>query len=270
MADRFHAGTTMVDVGGYRLALTCQGAGTPTVVLETGLSMESHEWEAVQRQVARFTHVCWYDRAGRGQSDPAPKPRSARQMVADLHALLHAAEVPGPYVLAGTSLGGIITRLYAATYPEEVVGLVLVDASHADQFELLGNLLPPTTENRSFYHFWAEGGWKDPACNAEGVDFPASCAQAREVTSLGDIPIAILTSESWLWEIPVGDDAPAQQRLQELWCDLHRSFLSLSPRAWHTIVSGSRHCIQCDDPEAVVEAIRRVVEEGSPAIEACD
>jgi pimeloyl-ACP methyl ester carboxylesterase len=265
MADMFQNGTRLVDVGGYRLALACQGEGAPTVVLETGLSMESHEWEAVQQQVAPFAHVCRYDRAGRGQSDPAPKPRSARQMVADLRALLRAAEIPGPYVLVGNSLGGIVTRLYAATYPEEVAGLVLVDASHADQFELLGELLPPTTENRGFYHFWAEGGWKDPACNAEGVDFPASCAQAREVTSLGDLPVAILTSESWLWEIPVGEDEAARQRLQAEWCGLHRSFLELSSRAWHTIVPGSGHCIQCDAPGAVVEAIRRVVAEGKSA-----
>ena len=93
--------------------------------------------------VGAFTRVCVYDRpgtllnaedtAGRSRSDPAPLPRTAQDVVADLHALLRAARVPGPYVLVGHSLGGLCVRLYATTYPEEVAGLVLVDASHEDQ-----------------------------------------------------------------------------------------------------------------------------------------
>src|SRR4029079_17451033 len=98
--------------------------------------------EPVQREVAQFTRVCRYDRANRGQSDSAPKPRSAQDAVNDLHAVLITAKVPAPYVLVGHSLGGIIVRLYAHQYPGEVAGLVLVDPAHEDQFARMSPLFP--------------------------------------------------------------------------------------------------------------------------------
>src|SRR5687768_80510 len=112
-----------VDFAGRRLALTRRGTGTPTVVFETGLGAESEEWEAVQRHIETFTATCRYDRANRGHSDPAPKPRSARDFVQDLHALLVKAEIPSPYILVGHSLGGLFVRLYAQQHRSEVAGL---------------------------------------------------------------------------------------------------------------------------------------------------
>ena len=96
------AKTQFADLGDRRLAYLCSGAGSPTVVLETGLGAESEEWAVVQRGLEQFTRVCRYDRAGRGDSDPAPRPRSAHHMVSDLHELLQRAAIPGPYVLAVT------------------------------------------------------------------------------------------------------------------------------------------------------------------------
>ena len=124
----------LVDVGGRRLYITCMGEGSPTVILEHGMATESDSWAQVQQAVAQFTRVCAFDRAGRGKSDPAPKPRTSEDMVADLHALLANAHIPGPYILVGNSLGGFNARLYAHKYPGEVVGLVLVDSMHPDQF----------------------------------------------------------------------------------------------------------------------------------------
>ena len=107
----------LVDVGGRSLWLECHGSGSPTVVLEQGSPPvpggDAVTWGPVWRQMAEFTRVCLYDRAGIGQSDPAPTPRSVRQMADDLHALLHAAGVPGPYVMTSFSFGPWVTRVYA-------------------------------------------------------------------------------------------------------------------------------------------------------------
>src|SRR5262245_33014759 len=150
----------LVDIGGRSLYLVCHGEGSPTVVLEAGYRASARYWtddllhpddprQMVLPGVAQFTRVCTYDRPGTitqfgdellpSRSDAIAQPRTTPEVVADLHALLQAAQVPGPYVLAGHSLGGFMARLYAATYPDEVVGLVLVDAYS----ERLETLLPP-------------------------------------------------------------------------------------------------------------------------------
>ncbi len=118
----------LVDVGGHRLHLHCTGTGSPTVVLEGGKGLTTLHWSLVQPQLATETRVCAYDRAGQGWSEPGPLPRTPERVVEELHTLLQAAGESGPYVLAGHSLGGRYVRLFAARYPEEVAGLVLVDA----------------------------------------------------------------------------------------------------------------------------------------------
>ena len=122
----------LVDIGGYRLHLNCTGKGGPTVVLIPGSGDFSFDWSLVQPDVARFTRVCSYDLAGFAWSDPGPTPRTMRQEVYELHTLLKAAQVKGPFVIVGHSLGGLISRVYAETYPSEVAGLVLVDTTHED------------------------------------------------------------------------------------------------------------------------------------------
>ena len=119
----------LVDVGGHRLHLSCTGSGSPTVVLEPGAGAMSSSLGWITPEVARDTRVCVYDRAGRGWSDPADTAQDGAQIATDLHTLLHAADVPGPYVLAGHSFGGLYTLTFAARYPDEVAGLVLVDST---------------------------------------------------------------------------------------------------------------------------------------------
>ena len=121
-----------VDIGGYRLHLNCTGKGPVTVLLEYGSSGNLMEWALVQPEIARFTRVCSYDRAYEGWSDPGPLPPSMHQQVYELHLLLGAAHIPPPYVLVGWSLGGTIDRIYAVSYPREIEGMVLVDATHED------------------------------------------------------------------------------------------------------------------------------------------
>jgi len=253
-----------VDASGRRLALTRGGVGAPTVVLETGLGAESDEWETVQREVERFTHVCRYDRANRGRSDPAPKPRSAQDAVGDLHALIIAAKLPAPYVLVGHSLGGIIVRLYAHHYPREVAGLVLVDSAHEDQFERMSPLIPTPfpgepEELTSFRDFW-NSGWRDPNRNAEGIDFLATRAQAQAIGSLGDLPLVMLTAGSeFIKHTPPGNADAA--RMQELWGKLQGELMQLSSNVRQILLKRSGHFIQREQPELIVAAIRQMVEQ---------
>jgi pimeloyl-ACP methyl ester carboxylesterase len=122
----------LIDVGGYRLHLNCTGKGEPTVVLIPGGGDFSFDWSLVQPDASRFARVCSYDFAGSAWSDPGPTPRTMRQDAYELHNLLTAAHVNGPYVLVGHSLGGLVTRVYAAAYPAEVAGIVLIDSTHED------------------------------------------------------------------------------------------------------------------------------------------
>src|SRR5215207_2765747 len=127
-ARRYPPPGQLVDVGGYRLHIQCVGTGSRTVVLDAGLGGSSLDWNLVQPALGRTTRVCAYDRAGMGWSDPGPQPRTPRQIADELHTLLTNAGIAGPYVLVGHSLGGKNVRLFALAYPEQVAGMVLVDA----------------------------------------------------------------------------------------------------------------------------------------------
>jgi pimeloyl-ACP methyl ester carboxylesterase len=119
----------LIDVGGHKLYLSCVGSGSPTVVLEPGAGATSSQLGWITPAVARSTRVCVYDRAGRGWSETADSPQDGAQISTDLHTLLHRGGVTGPYVLAGHSFGGLYVRIFAAHYPDEVAGLVLVDST---------------------------------------------------------------------------------------------------------------------------------------------
>ena len=119
----------LIDVGGHRLHLNCIGSGSPTVVLEPGAGEMSSNLGWITPAVARGTRVCAYDRAGRGWSEPADTPQDGAQIATDLHTLLHRGHVPGPYVLAGHSFGGLYVLTFAARYPDEVAGMVLLDST---------------------------------------------------------------------------------------------------------------------------------------------
>ena len=255
---------TLVDVGGYRLALHCTGEGSPTVVLETGLGAPSEYWAPIQQEIAGLTRVCRFDRAGRGKSDPAANPRTCADMVADLRALLHNASIQAPYVLVGNSVGGMNARLYAYQHPEEVAGIVLVDGSHQDQFTRIVEALPEPEPNspdshKGFYRFWAGGGWRDPANNPENVDFVTSREQLRAIHSLGDLPVVVLASGVFLREGLTRTKPEAGPRLHEIWQDLQRDLANLSSNSVYGVVESSGHFIQRDQPEVVVDAIRRVL-----------
>ena len=131
----------LIDVGGHQMHLDCTGSGSPTVVLEPGAGGTSASMAWVTPAVARQTRVCVYDRAGRGGSETADGPQDGARVATDLHTLLHRAGVPGPYVLAGHSFGGLYVRIFAAHYPDEVAGLVLIDSTGSKGASQVGHPL---------------------------------------------------------------------------------------------------------------------------------
>jgi pimeloyl-ACP methyl ester carboxylesterase len=263
----------LVDLGeGRRLYLECRGEGSPTVILEAGAGNTAASWDtgelppgsqqtAVLPGVATFTRVCAYDRlgavgeSGEARSDPASAPRDAGAMVGDLHALLQAAAIPGPYVLAGHSFGGLIARLYATTYPDEVVGLVLIDAAHEDYYDVVRTVLTP----EQWAAFAPPPDATDAEATIERIDVDASAREMREAmarSSLRPMPVIVLTHGlPWTWPegYPVAD-------LEAVWLPLQEDLAAIVPDGRLIVAEQSGHFIPGDEPEVVTAAIRAVVE----------
>lgn len=294
-----------VDVGGYSLHIYCTGEGEPTVVVDAGNGDFSVGWRGIQPEVAKFTRICTYDRAGYGWSDPSPKPRTAIVMAQELHTLLANAGVAPPYILVGHSLGGYNVRMFADLYPAEVAGMVLVDAGHEDQFDrfppeyarlneqqasylnvmafmarfgilrVLGNtsrganLAPPQVlklpeEAQPVYLMLMSHPAYFDTTLAEGKSLPEIIAQMRETGNLGDLPLIVLTAEQTLDPailqaigLPPDFDTAG---IQQTWLELQAELALLSTHSEHVIVKDSNHAIQLDQPGAVMDAIRRLVE----------
>jgi pimeloyl-ACP methyl ester carboxylesterase len=284
---RYPAPSQRVDVGGYRLHVHCVGEGSPTVVLDAGLGGFSLDWNLVQPELAATTRVCAYDRAGYGWSDPSPKPRTPSQIADELHTLLVNADIQGPYVLVGHSAAGKHVRFYASRYPEDVVGMVLVDARHesVDPNRAPEALAAEHTQQRRFQRtiwaaariglvraFWA-AAWPQvfpatqnlsTATRAEIGVLQARSQQVKTVLredallthdnaqlssapSLGDVPLMVLAAGQNVEHDPLW--LPAQQQLA-----------GLSSNAKLIVVEGSSHYIHWDQPMLVAGAIRQVVE----------
>jgi pimeloyl-ACP methyl ester carboxylesterase len=284
-ADPTDAGTNtdadfagLVDIGGGRkMYLACRGRGTPTVVLASGYGDTARVWSIdapglptphVLPAVAGFTRVCAYDRPGtfginndRSHSDPVPQPHAPDDAVADLHALLQAAPVPGPYVLVGHSLSGAYVRLYAATYPDDVAGMVLVDASN----EYLRTAMTP--ENYAIGA--AATGVPPPGLDypeAERVEFDVvydALERAVAAQPLPELPLVVVSRGSED-EVPpeVAADLPPRflEEYADAWRESQARLAALVPDARHVIATDSGHYVQLERPELVIEAIRQVVE----------
>ena len=209
----------LVDIGGHRLHIWCSGSGTPPVILETGLGGSSADWGFVQPEVAGFTKVCSYDRAGMGYSDPGPSPRTTRRIGQyELAQLLDRTGVAGRVVLVGASIGGLAVRLFASEHPERVAGLVLVDASHEDQdvevprvapfvpllsslgiFRLLGVTFgpPPATLAPTVRPFAEATGFRAAAYQAAVDEFThlrQSAAEVKATRRQLSIPVVVVTA----------------------------------------------------------------------------
>lgn len=253
----------MVDVGGHRLYIECTGSGGPTVVLQSGLGESSSYWARIARAVAASTTVCVYDRAGHGRSDEAG-PQDGIALATDLHILLERAGVVGPYVLVGHSSGGPYIRVFAATYPDEVAGMVLLDAQPADAFialpdypadyqtlQLVFGLGTPLARIGLLGPVLGLPADQSTVASARGardelIELPAALRQAQALTSLGSRPLIVVTALSGAmtgW-------SSAQDRMMDL--STHAKHVVLATATHTSIISG-------DDSPASSQAILDVL-----------
>jgi pimeloyl-ACP methyl ester carboxylesterase len=210
--------------------------------MDSGLNMTMATWGSVPSEVATFTRVCTYDRAGLGFSESGPEPRTSKRIVNELHTLLVNAGVGGPYVLVGHSLGGLNVRLYASLYPKEVAGIVLVDASHEAQYEKFASLKSPTERQEYLRH--ESGG------NHERVNLLASAAEVQEAPALPSVPVLVLTARQG------GQQDPQVAKAVE---DMQADLAKLAPNSKQIIVENSGHFIQLDRHFLVTDSIFVVV-----------
>jgi pimeloyl-ACP methyl ester carboxylesterase len=271
----------LVDIGdGRKMYLECRGTGSPTVVLVAGLRGSAEDWNIAEKpgprvfpEIAKFTKVCAYDRPGTpvgeqpSRSDPVPQPTTAENGVADLHALLSAAGEAGPYVLVAHSYGGLIGRLYASTYPDEVAGLLLVDALS----EGLQDAETPqqwAIQRKLIEGDVREGVSEYPAL--ERIDVDNSFDQLRAAPPLRQLPLIVLSADrGW------GPRVPAMIEAGTLPADVPRDFgyitdsaqkqaqarlVKLVQNAKHVTDTDSGHEIHKEQPQLVIDAIRDVVE----------
>jgi pimeloyl-ACP methyl ester carboxylesterase len=270
----------MVNVGNHSLHINCVGEGSPTIILEAANGGMSAHWVRVQQQVAQTTRVCAYDRAGVGWSERGPEPRDARQVSSELHTLLaNAAGIEDPYVLVGHSYGGLYARMYAARYPDETAGVVLVDSSHPEQFtrspegramytqtRRLGSVLPlftrlgvirlsnyfpahpdlPPHQRAQIEAFNSSARHLSTAVE-EFRATPETTAQVRSTQSLGDKPLAVISA---------GEQPPG-------WLDMQDELADLSSDSIHHVVEGATHeslLYERRDARVSSAAIEQVVE----------
>ena len=271
----------LIDIGGGRkMYLKCSGRGSPTVVLVGGLRASADDWTVSDKskptvfaKVGNFTRVCACDRPGTpvgekpSRSDPVPQPTTAKDAVADLHALLSATGEAGPYVLVGHSYGGLIVRLYTSIYPKEVSGLVLVDA------------LSEGLQDAETHEQWAiqrkliEGDVRESVAlypALERIDVDRSLKQIRAAPPLRSIPLVVLSADrTWGPQVPsmiaagkLSADTPpdfgyvtdaAQKKAQE-------RLANLVPNEKHITNTNSGHEIHKEQPQIVISAIRDVLE----------
>lgn len=233
----------LVDVGGYRLRIECFGEGTPTVVMDAGMAQDRHTWGEVPKGIAQFTRVCIYDRAGLGESENGPRPRTSKQIVQELGTLLERSNIQGPLVLVGHSFGGANVRLYASEHPDAVRGLVLVDAIQEDQIQKYAELLP-FDQREYFLREQLLGVY-------ESVDVLASLEQVRNIQLPPALHLTVIAAGR-------SDDFDSRSEAQ-VRNELQQSLTHLVPDGKLVIASKSGHFVQLDEPNLLIQEIQAMV-----------
>lgn len=290
-ARRFHREGRSVDIGGYNLNINCTGWGSPTVILESGHQVLGIGWRFVQPDIAKFTRVCSYDRAGYGWSDPGPMPRTSAQIVKELHTLLQNAGEKPPYVMVGHSFGGTNVRIYTGHYPSEVAGMVLAEPVHEDltfpdsiqklydvdlrlrqrdrklaplrfwlgisrfaaRKEIVDTASSPGDQEESYFNIQPK--FID-ATTSEGENLKEDAEELRATGTLGDKPLIVLTAGKGIFGRPLTSQDWVD--LHSMWVDFHLRLAHLSMRGKQIIVPNTGHMIPYERPDAIVSAVREV------------
>src|SRR5215213_8751993 len=290
-AHKYPAPGEMVDVGDYSLHLNCTGeaGGAPTIVMDSGLGGTVLDWQLVQPELAKSMHVCTYDRAGMGWSDPGAQPRTSDQIVKELHTLLGNAGITGPYVLVGHSFGGTNVQVYASKYPNEVAGLVLVDSALEDEKAVaLTQSLQPSPVLLKIYATigltrlpYTFGGETSGLTSPELEDEQAAISSHRkhvfavadetssleesfdgnraDPMSLGDKPLMVLSAGA----VELTGTGLSQEQvslIDKLHSESQAALTRRSENAKQIIAEDSGHYIQVEQPKLVTDAVRQVVE----------
>lgn len=267
----------LISIGTHRLHIVVKGEEHSgiTVILESGAGGYSLEWRDIQAEIAQFARVVAYDRTGHGWSDAGLMPRLPQRIAAELHILLKHAGIQPPYILVGQSLGGFYVRQFAAMYPQEVAGLVLIDASHPEMHQYPETGIQDIATGIARDILKTRFGWKrlrgiNPYGFYEKLPIqlkrawialePGNTeATASEIMSvingvslpknLGHLPLIVLTR------------TPSDSALSPLWQKLQADLATLSTNSTHIIAEKAGHNIHHDDPMLVVEAVRQMIQQ---------
>jgi pimeloyl-ACP methyl ester carboxylesterase len=296
VAAAYPAAGRLVDIGGgRRMQIECRGAGSPTVIFETGLDyFGALAWAKVLGPVAEFTRACAYSRAGIVWSDDKPGPHDGLGVARDLHATLTAAGEKGPFVMVGLSLGGPYASLYTGLYGDQVAGLVYVDASHPDQLKRLeaalgkkasdkaliqglgGKLawtggprlvaalarnshgetmaaMPPRAKEIALAYFATSLG----PMVSERDAMPTTLAEAGAYRNLGSRPVVVLTHGKAMNDMPKAEAG----KFDRTWLAMQKDMATWSSHGRQITIGGAGHYIANDNPDAVIAAIREVVDD---------
>jgi pimeloyl-ACP methyl ester carboxylesterase len=281
----------MIDIGGYRLHMYAEGEGSPTVILDAGAGGIGLSWELVRPAIAKVTRVVTYDRAGLGWSELSPYPRDAATMALELHTMLSNANIKAPYILVGHSLGGVVARQFAAKYPNEVAGLVMVDSAHEQQMKHFPEALVKMVNSMkgmfavmtllsklgvfalkpSLVQIGDNGKLpRELVAQMQGVMASSEShaaamiaesesvysVQTQPISTLGDVPLTVIShGQRDANAVPSSLGAQVRDEYELAWQKLQVEITSLSTRGGRIVSERSGHNIMFDQPEIVVESI---------------
>lgn len=237
----------MVRIDNGQMHIRCTGAGDTTVVLIAGWDAGDGSWDAIEPTVSQQARICSYAKFGTGSSDAASTTQTFATQADDVHALLVAIDEPGPYVILGHSFGGSIAVTFASKHPDEVTGLILLDASPTTW---------PTTVCTVPSYAPACDLMHDPGANAERLDVFRAFDEVAGITTLGDLPMTVMTGAH---RDSAGLTPEELARLDSLWADGQRHWSSLSSASSIVTVERTGHHIEVDQPQYVVDEVLKLV-----------